>query len=180
MPEWIALLDAKIAAPENVGDRQVNWLVAHARSQELVRNPSKHFPVRWSVPASWPMDGMKYLKRAYAAAQSPSVKVRVAQEIVARLSWDNEPNAANALVDDLSHSLPSDQTSTLAAWHNKIATIAAAHSPQAQSLAARQSYLKTLQLRRARQPTKVMPRLLVDTTHFSKRPRSNRSSTCQR
>jgi hypothetical protein len=146
--DWIALLDAKLADPTVTGDLRVNWLLARAHAQELVRNPSKHYPLRWPFPASWPLDGRKYLDQALQAAQSAGVKMRVAREIVGRLAAARQFDAATAFVQQLVGSLPDDQKAVASNWATQLAAFAADQARQ--PIRAKQAYLKTLQSRRSR------------------------------
>ena len=47
--DWTAFLDAKLGDPTVTGDLRVNWLLARSHIQELLRNPSKHYPLRWPL-----------------------------------------------------------------------------------------------------------------------------------
>jgi hypothetical protein len=145
MADWIAFLDAKLADPTLVGDVRVNWLLARAHAQELVRNPSKHYPQRWPFPANWPLDGRKYLDQALQAAQSPQVKIRVAREIIGRLAAAGRFQEATDLLQQLSNSLPNAQKAIAAGWQQMLAEFAAYQ--QRQPSRAKQAYLKTLQSR---------------------------------
>lgn len=148
LADWMALLDAKLADPALVGDVRVNWLLARAHAQELVRNPSKHYPMHWPFPASWPLDGRKYLDQALEAAQSAPVKLGVAREIIGRLAAASRYQAAIDLLQQLANSLPDDQKGIAAAWQTQLTGFIA--QKQRQPGRAKQSYLKTLQARRSR------------------------------
>jgi PA14 domain len=143
---WIAFLDAKLADPTLTGDLRVNWLLARAHVQELLRNPSKHYPLRWPFPASWSIDGIGYLTQALNAAQSAPVKLRVAREIIGRYASAGQFQDATALLQQIEGSLPDPQKAIVAAWLQELASFVT--YKQQQPARAKQAYLKALQARR--------------------------------
>lgn len=145
--DWIAFLDAKLADPTLTGDLRVNWLLARAHIQELMRNPSKHYPLRWPFPASWPIDGIGYLTQALNAAQSAPVKLRVAREIIGRYASAAQFQDATALLQQIVGSLPDAQKTIVTAWQQELTTFVA--YKQQQPTRAKQTYLKELQARRS-------------------------------
>jgi hypothetical protein len=147
---WIGTLDAKLADPTVIGDLRVNWLLARAHAQELARSVPLNYPFGALHPSSWPMDGRQYLFEAFKSAQTPSVQVRVAKEIAARLVSAGELQAAKDLLTKVSTSLPGDQQAVVATWQQQIDGFAAAatQAQQAQRSLANKGYLQTLQARR--------------------------------
>ena len=90
LKEWIALLDQKLADPSLVGDRRVNWLIARAFTEEFDPASARIYPTYYGIPFQDPMHGMSYLNEALKAAETPTVKLRVAQEIAGR--WVHRQN----------------------------------------------------------------------------------------
>jgi hypothetical protein len=95
--------------------------------------------------------GKEYRHQAFQAAQDPAVKVRVAGEIVSRLSALHLFQAAQDVLGPLVNSVPADQKAILAAWQQQLTAYATADATaiQNRSATANQAYIKTLQARRA-------------------------------
>ena len=149
--DWMANLDAKLADPTVTGDLRVNWLVARAHAQEFTRTAPLHYPNGAPYPSSWPVDGLSYLNQALNAAQTPSVKVRVAKEIAARITAGGEYQPATDFLSQVSASLPDNQKALITTWQQQIAGFVAAQPQaiQAQQAESSKAYLMTLQARRA-------------------------------
>jgi hypothetical protein len=150
LADWIALLDGKLTDPTVTGDVRVNWLIARAQAQELVRTQIQHYPFHYSVPATWPLDGLQYLDRAIQAAQSPATKVQVAREIAARLAWSGQYEKAQSFLKQAASSLPTDKQTVVLAWVQQIAGFATAHAQYLQNRqsTAGEAYVKALIARR--------------------------------
>jgi hypothetical protein len=151
LSDWMASLDAKLADPTLTGDLRVNWLLARAHAQEFTRPAPIHYPFGVSYPSSWPVDSQSYLYQAVNAAQTSSVKVRVAKEIGGRLVSDGGYQSAKDFLSQFSASLPDDQKAVVAAWQQQIDGFVAAQPQalQAQQTEANKAYIQTLQARRA-------------------------------
>ena len=149
-PDWVATLDAKLADTTLVGDLRVNWLLARADAEELDPAWVIHYPAHWAVPAQHPLYGRHYLYQALKSAQSTPVKLRVAQEILARLIWSHQLRSANAFLQSLATSLSADAKPAVAAWQQQVADLLKADSlaPQQQATAAKQNHLTVLKARR--------------------------------
>ena len=150
LSDWIASLDAKLADPTVTGDLRVNWLLARAHSEEFRRTAPIHYPFGQHYPSSWPIDGQPYLYQALNAAQTPSVKVRVAKEIAGTFTSSSDFQAAKDLLNQLATSLPDDQKAVVATWQQQIDGFAAvqAQAVQTQLSNAKKAYINTLQARR--------------------------------
>jgi hypothetical protein len=150
LAQWVAFLDAKLADPTLTGDVRVNWLLARAHAQEHRQSAARHYPFRFPLPASRPLDSRRYLHQALEAAQSPQVKVRVVQEILARLAWSGQYQAAKDLLSQVANSLPAPQKAIVAAWQQQFDGFVAAYgkSLQNRSAEANRAYLATLRARR--------------------------------
>jgi hypothetical protein len=151
LKDWIQFLDTKLGDSTVVGDVRVNWLLARAHAQEHARTKFNHYPNSWSIPLSWPLDGHKYLLQALQAAQTPAVKVRVGQEMAARLAASGQFDAAVSLLQSVATSLPNDAAATVAALQRQLKGFAAdrTQAEQAQPAVSKQAYLDVLQARRA-------------------------------
>jgi hypothetical protein len=149
-PDWIALLDAKLADPTLTGDVRVNWLLARANAQELDPAWAIHYPENWAVPAQHPMWGRLYLGEALKSAQSSAVKLRVSKEVLARLVWAHRLKEAGDFLQAQAISLPDDAKPTAASWQKLVADLLAADgaAPQLQATASRQAHLNVLKARR--------------------------------
>jgi hypothetical protein len=149
--DWIASLDAKLADPTVTGDLRVNWLLARAHAQEFTRTAPVHYPFGQAYPSSWPLDGMRYLFQALNAAQTPSVKVRAAKEITARITAGGEYQKASDFCGQVATGLPDAQKAVVTAWQQQIAGFVALEPQalEAQQALANKGYLMTLQARRA-------------------------------
>jgi hypothetical protein len=150
--DWIASLDAKLADPTVAGDLRVNWLLARAHAQEFTRTAPIHYPLDGSYPSSWPEDGLRYLYQALNAAQTPSVKVRVAKEIAAQITAGGEYQRATDFLGQVASSQPDAEKALVTAWQQEIAGLVAVQPLALQSQQAESSkgYLMTLRARRAR------------------------------
>ena len=148
---WTASLDAQLANPAVTGDLRVNWLLARAKAQEFTRTAPAHYPFGAAYPSSSSLDGQDYLYQAVNAAQTPSIKVRAAGEIAARLTAAGDLQGATNFLGQVTGSLPDDQKAVVAAWQQTISGYVAgqAQAVQAQQSLANKGYLKTLQARRA-------------------------------
>ena len=150
LSNWIATLDARLADPTVTGDVRVNWLLARAHAEEFARIAPIHYPFGQHYPSSWPFDGFPYLSQALKAAQTPSVKVRVAKEIAATFTSSSDFQAAKNFLGRLASSLPDDQKAVVASWQQQIDGFAAvqAQAVQTQLANANKAYIMTLQARR--------------------------------
>ena len=150
MSDWIGVLDGKLADPAVGGELRVNWLIARAFAEELRRLPPRHYPFRYPMPSSWPLDGIHFLNQAVQASQSAATKVRAAKEIVGRLAWARRFTDATHLLQQVSGSLPSDQKALTAAWQQQLATLAAKEAKVTQDApaAAARAYVQSLKVRR--------------------------------
>ncbi len=155
LSNWAATLDAKLADPTVTGDLRVNWLLARAQAQEFTRPAPALYPFAAVYPSSWPVDGRVYVSQAFTAAQSPTVQVRVAKEVAARLVSAGEYQKATDFLSQLPSSLPADQKALVATWQQQIAGFVATQPQalQAQQALSNQAYLMTLQARRAQAAT---------------------------
>jgi hypothetical protein len=149
--DWITSLDAKLADQTVTGDLRVNWLLARAQATEFTRPAPAQYPFGALYPSSWPLDGQTYLYQAVNAAQTPSVKVRAAKEIAARLTAAGDLQGATDFIGQVTTSLPDDQKAVVAAWQQTINGYVAgqAQATQAQQSLANKGYVQTLQARRA-------------------------------
>lgn len=148
--DWVALLDAKLADTTIAGDRRVNWLLARANAEELDPNSSSHYPDYYPVPFFDPLKSQSYLSQALRAAQSPEVKVRVAREIIARLTWHEDFDQAKSTLSSLGQSLPIDEQSLVASLNQNLDSFISAKQQADKALPAiaREAHLKQLRLRR--------------------------------
>lgn len=146
--DWMALLDAKLEGDTVAGDLRVNWLLARAHAQEI--RQASALPYR--LPNARVMDGRVWIDEAATVAESPTVKLRVAKELAARLASARMIDDARATLDGVSQLASGDQQQTLADWQAAIDAYEAA-LVQAQSdsaAAASESYIASLQRRRDR------------------------------
>jgi hypothetical protein len=146
LADWTASLDTRLSDAALTGDLRVNWLLARSFAEEIrLSAPSLYLPL-----TSRALAGRSFLDQANQAAQSPAVKVRVLNEISARLVWGQQYSAAQTLLQQASNSLPSAQQAVLANWEREIGTLAAAaaQAQQNQAAGAQQAYLNTLKQRR--------------------------------
>jgi hypothetical protein len=148
--DWMAFLDGKLADPTLGGDLRVNWLIARAQAEEFGTSP-QHYPYNYPIPGSLPLAGRRFLDQALQAAQSGPVKLRVAREIVGRLAWSRQFQAATDLLQQVGTSLPDDQKPALTALQQQFAGFVTAQSQALQSRAAtaNQAFLSTLKARQA-------------------------------
>jgi hypothetical protein len=148
---WIQFLETKLADPAIAGDLRVNWLLARAHAQEHTRATFNHYPNRWFIPLSWPLDGQKYVSQALQAAQTPAVKARVAQEMTGRLAASGQFDAAVSLLQSVAPSLSHDAAATVAALQQRLQGFAAdrTKAEQAQPAVSTRAYIDVLQARRA-------------------------------
>ena len=146
LSDWTTFLDAKLGDPTVAGDLRVNWLLARSHAVEIEQST----PSLYAVPNSQPLAGQTYLDQANQAAKSPAVKVRVLQEIAARLVWGQQYQAAKDLLQQANSSLPAAQQAVVAALMQQIDAVAAAatQAQQDQATAGKQAYIASLQKRR--------------------------------
>ena len=78
--EWIGKLDAKLEDESIKGDKRVNWLIARAMAEEIRGCPAAR---RVSSPEQF-LAGMGWLQEAMLVVQSPAIRARVVEEMVAR------------------------------------------------------------------------------------------------
>lgn len=148
--EWTAYLDDRLSNKSLGGDQRVNWLIARAEAEEIRYLPQE-LDIELGVHVhSRALDGRGYLDQALQAAQSPTVKTRVAQEIVARLVWGSQFQAAHDLLTQTASSLPSDQQEILTALQTQVSSLMASQqeATKDQAAAAREAYVSTLRKRR--------------------------------
>ncbi len=148
--DWIAFLDAKLADPTVTGDLRVNWLIARATAAEFGTAQPRHYPFRSPFPGRLPLRGRRYLEQAIQVAQSPFAKLRAARELAGRLAWSQRFDAAVAILQPLSDSLPDAQKTVLAAWIAQLNGYSAAQQQYLQNRQAnaRKTYAAALQIRR--------------------------------
>jgi hypothetical protein len=149
-PDWLAILDAKLADPTVTGDVRVNWLLARGTAEEFGEARPRHYPFRTPFPGRLPLRGRKYFEQAITAAQSPPYQLRAAYELAARLAWGQRFDAAIAVLQPLANSLPAALQPRLAAWMAQLNGYAAAQKLYFQNRQgiANQSFIQTLQSRR--------------------------------
>jgi hypothetical protein len=150
--KWTAFLDAKLADQTLSGDSRVNWLLARAFVEEHPQSAAHHYPFRFQVPASWPLNSRSYLDQAFQASQSPQVKVQVAAEIIGRLAAGGQYQAAQDFLAPLANSLAGNQQATVIAWRQQLAGFASAHEGylRTRQESSNAAYLAALKARRAK------------------------------
>jgi hypothetical protein len=152
LADWTAQLDARLASQSLTGDLRVNWLLARAHAEEIrLAEPNPYMNL-----SSRPMDGKAYLNQAFQSAASGPAKLRVLQEMVARLASTQQFPVAKSMLQQLTSSLPADQQAVAAAWPQQLDTLAAgqAQLQQTEAVRAKQAYLASLQERRAQAAAK--------------------------
>ena len=148
--DWLAFLDAKLADSSLAGDVRVNWLIARAYSQELQPGSIKHYPLHYGVPLQEPGEGRTYLDEALKVAQSSSVKLRVAQEIIGRLAFKQRYQDAKKVLDTVTASLSADQKIVAAGLQQRLDEFSSNLEQQKanQAAQAKQAHLTELKRRR--------------------------------
>jgi hypothetical protein len=150
LADWTVFLDAKLADPTLTGDLRVNWLLVRAQAEEHKRAQAGHYPFHYPFPPSFPLDGMQYLNQAVQAAQSPVVKLRAAREVVGRLAWSGQYQAAKDFLSPLANSLPDSQKAVVTAWQQQLDGFLTAQTQYVQNrqATAKQDFFTTLKARR--------------------------------
>ena len=115
--QWIDELDARLAKAELTGDRRVNWLLARAQAEEIRQSrPGQHFKTQDRFLA-----GRRWIAEAAEAAQSEAVRLRVCQELAARLASQEQLDAAREVIEAAQGSLSSSSSAeALAGWGREI------------------------------------------------------------
>jgi hypothetical protein len=150
LADWIAFLDSKLDDPGLNGDARVNWLLAKAQAHEHRQSSARHYPFRFPMPASQPLDSRGDLDDAFEAAKSPQSKVRVAGEILGRLTYSGQYQAAKDFLSTIADSQPAAQKAVVTAWHQQVDGFVTdfQHSLKNRPIVAKQAYLNTLKARR--------------------------------
>ena len=146
---WITFLDGRLSDPSVKEEKRVNWLLARAFAEEI-RQSTTELKLYTEVHAR-PMDGSRFLEEARREAQSDAARVRVAEELAARLSFTQQDDAALVVLRETEKSVSAeDQQRALASWTAWISArkVAQSHEPQKQDAAARTQYVKILKERR--------------------------------
>jgi hypothetical protein len=151
LADWIAILDAKLADPTVTGDLRVNWILARAHAEEHKRARYNHYPNRWPIPMSWPLDGKQYLSQALQAAQTSAAKARVARELVGRLAAARQYGPALNFLKTFAASSPA-AGSMVSTWEQQLNgfIVAQKQAEQGEPAASKSAYVGVLQARRAR------------------------------
>jgi hypothetical protein len=150
LSDWIATLNAKLTDQTVTGDLRVNWLLARGQAEEFTILAPQQYPFGAIYPSSSPLAGQTYLYQAVNAAQSPSVKVRAAKEIAARLTAAGDLQGATGFLAQMTSTLADDQKAIVSTWQQTINGYVSgqAQAVQAQLSLASKGYVKTLQARR--------------------------------
>jgi hypothetical protein len=147
LSEWTSFLDRKLNDKNSPqGDLRVNWLLARALAEEL-----KHAqPDLRGTPYTRTAESKRLLEDARRAAQTPTVKVRVGKECVARLVALREIDKAEEVLQEIARITPPAEQEVVGVWMMQVSALktSLAEDITEQPKRAQLAYIETLKQRR--------------------------------